>query len=62
MTDKELIEQVEKMKARIMVLDSDNRILIKKNEDLKKEIKLLKKQLKEQQKNNFDKENLKLFE
>ena len=62
MTDCELIEQVNKMKARILVLDSDNRILIKQNEELKKAIKLLKKQLKENQKNSSNKENLKLFE
>ena len=62
MTDKELIEQVEKMKARIGLLDSNNRILIKQNEKLKKEIKLLKKQFKEKQQDNSDKENLKLFE
>ena len=62
MTDKELIEQVEKMKARITVLDSNNRMLIKQNEELKKAIKLLKKQLKENQKNSSNKENLKLFE
>ena len=62
MTNNELIEQVEKMKARILVLDSDNRILIKQNEELKKAIKLLKKQLKENQKNSSNKENLKLFE
>ncbi len=62
MTDKELIEQVEKMKARITVLDSNNRMLIKQNEELKKAIKLLKKQLKEKQQDNSNKENLKLFE
>ena len=62
MTDKELIEQVEKMKARITVLDSNNRMLIKQNEELKKAIKLLKKQLKEKQQDNSNKENLKLFD
>ncbi len=62
MTNNELIEQVEKMKARIGLLDSNNRILIKKNENLKKEIRLLKKELKENKKNNSNKENLKLFE
>ena len=62
MTDKELIEKVEKLKARILVLDSDNRILIKQNENLKKEIRLLKKELKEKQQDNSNKENLKLFE
>ena len=50
------------MKARIGLLDSNNRILIKKNEDLKKEIKLLKKQLKDKQQDNSNKENLKLFD
>ena len=62
MTDKELVEQVEKMKARIGLLDSNNRILIKQNENLKKEIKLLKKQLKEKQQDNSNKKSLKLFE
>ena len=62
MTNNELIEQVEKMKARIGLLNSNNRILIKQNENLKKEIRLLKKELKENKKNNSNKENLKLFE
>ena len=61
MTDEELIEQVEKMKARIAVLDSDNRILVKRNEELKKENKLLKKQLKEAKIIKTDNESLKLF-
>ena len=62
MTDKELIEKVEKLKARILVLDSDNRILVNQNRKLKKDIKLLKKQLNEKQQDNTNKENLKLFE
>ena len=62
MTDKELVEQVEKMKARIGLLESNNRILIKQNEKLKREIKLLKKQFKEKKQDNSNKENLKLFD
>ena len=62
MTNNELIEQVEKMKARIGLLDSNNRILIKQNEKLKREIKLLKKQFKEKKQDNSNKENLKLFD
>lgn len=43
-------EEIVKLKAKNQILDSDNRILVQKLKDLKKEKQMLKKQIKELEK------------